>query len=143
MKLVCIREHRSLTAQPFTVGTDEGQFRIPKALWPTAKRAMEALDANGTFDGPDEGPLQQVLRDVAEAPDVPSALVVEAVAHDTDSGAVSDLGGLQLLADEIADECFAKLKDLAAEALRKRVESGRAALLSEVVKGLEERLGSR
>ena len=121
VQLVCVRWHRHLVGTQITVQTNEGEFRIPKALWPLAKKAVEALDANGAYEGPDEGVLAQVLRDVAESPA---------------DGSDEHPSGLQLLAERLADECFNRLKDLTQEAVRRRLESGRDVLFSEAARGL-------
>ena len=57
VQLVCVKWHRHLAGTQITVQTNEGEFRIPKALWPLAKKAVEALDTNGAYEGLDEGVL--------------------------------------------------------------------------------------
>jgi hypothetical protein len=117
VKLLGVHCHQSLGSKPITVETSEGHFRIPKVLWPVARRALEAA---GDYEGAGEGLLGQVLLEVADA--VPA----EVPAQD----------GFHQLAEKLAGECFARLKDLTAEAVRKRLEHGRDVLLSEAVKGL-------
>ena len=124
VKLLSIHCHQSLVSKPLTVETSEGHFKLPKALWSLARRAMEAV---GEYEGPDEGPLHQVLLSVGEG--APSNVVPIPVREPVQDG-------FHQLAERLAEECFSKLKDMTGEAVRKRLESGRAALLSEAVRGL-------
>jgi hypothetical protein len=114
VKLLGVHCHQTLAGKPFTAETDQGHFRLPRAMWPLARRALEAA---GDYDGPDEGPLLQLLQSVAEAAPVEG-------------------DGFHHLAEKLADECFSKIKHMTVEAVKKRLESGRAALLSEAVRGL-------
>ena len=117
VKLLGVHCHQALAGKPFTAETDQGHFRLPRAMWPLARRALEAA---GDYEGAGEGLLGQVLLEVADA--VPA----EVPAQD----------GFHQLAEKLAGECFARLKDLTAEAVRKRLEHGRDVLLSEAVRGL-------
>lgn len=137
VSLVCLHLHKSLPNEPVSVETDEGHFRVPKTLWPLARRALETLTAR-EFQGSTEGPIGQVLRRVAEsgAESRPSEASETPSPPEKEEKPNRGEGGLQVLADSLADEAFGRLRELTTAALRRRLEGGRAALVSDAVRAM-------
>lgn len=112
VKLIGIHCQANVTGAPYTIECPQGHFKVPRVLVPLCKRAFEALDEH--YEGPDEGPLNIVLRAVADR---------EGPKDDIDA-----------MIDKVLDEALAGLKKRILEAAKKL--DGRAILVAEAVKVL-------
>lgn len=118
IKLVGLHQHQALSGCPHSIETSDGHFRVPRVLVPLVKRAMQEL---GCYDGPDQGPVNEVLRRIA----------------DGGRAEREDLGcDIAAAVHGIVGEAVAELKSRVVEAARLHSGDQRAALVAEAVRAL-------